>query len=72
MFPYHRLANREKLILPLEKSIKTLKSMIIATVGTEFFEQKRTKSISFLGPKIWNELNSNMKTVATTAFFMHL
>ena len=45
--------------------------MIIATVGTELFEQKRTKSISFLGPKIWNELNSNMKTVATTAFFMH-
>ena len=32
--PYHRLANRKKFILPLEKYFKTLKGMIIGTVDT--------------------------------------
>ena len=32
--PYHRITNRNKLILPLEKYLKTLKNMIIGTVGT--------------------------------------
>ena len=32
--PYHRLVNRKKLILSLEKYFKTLKDMIIGTVGT--------------------------------------
>ena len=27
--------------------------------------------MSFLGPKFWNKLNSNIKTAATTAFFTH-
>ena len=31
---YHRLANRKKLILPLEKYFKTLNDMIIGTAGT--------------------------------------
>ena len=31
---YHRLANRKKLILPLEKYFKTLKNMIIGTSCT--------------------------------------
>ena len=30
---------------------------------------KGQKSMSFLGPKIWNKLSSNMKTAATTASF---
>ena len=32
---------------------------------------KGQKSISFLGPNIWNKLSSNTKTVANTASFMH-
>ena len=28
---------------------------------------KGQKSMSFLGPKIWNKLSSNIKTAATTA-----
>ena len=32
--PYHSLADREKLILPLEKYFKTLKDLIIGTLGT--------------------------------------
>ena len=32
--PYHRLVNRKKFILSLEKYFKTLKDMIIGTVGT--------------------------------------
>ena len=32
---------------------------------------KGQKSMSFLGPKIWNKLHSNIKAAATTAFFMH-
>ena len=32
---------------------------------------KGQKSVSFLGPKIWNKLNSNIKTAATTASFTH-
>ena len=31
---YHKLANRMKLILPLEKHFKTLNNMIIGTAGT--------------------------------------
>ena len=29
------------------------------------------KDISFLGPKIWNKVSSNIKTAATTATFTH-
>ena len=29
------------------------------------------KSMSFLGPKIWNMLSSNTKAIATTASFTH-
>ena len=29
------------------------------------------KKVSFLGPKIWTKLSSNIKTAATTASFMH-
>ena len=36
--PYHRLANKKKLILPLRKYSKTLKDMSIGTVGTYVFE----------------------------------
>ena len=32
---------------------------------------KRQKSMSFLGPKIWNKVSANIKTAATTSFFMH-
>ena len=32
---------------------------------------KGQKCMSFLGPKFWNKLNSNIKTAATTAFFTH-
>ena len=32
---------------------------------------KGQKSISFLDPKIWNMLNSNIKAAATTASFTH-
>ena len=32
---YHRLTNRKKLILPLEKYFKTLNDMIIGTAGTK-------------------------------------
>lgn len=32
---------------------------------------KRQKSTSFLGPKIWNRLSSNVKTAATTVSFAH-
>ena len=31
--PYHRLANRKKLILPIEKYFKTLKGIIMGTIG---------------------------------------
>ena len=33
---------------------------------------KGQNSISFLGPKIWNKLSSNIKTATTTASFTHL
>ena len=39
---YHRLANRKKLILPLEKYFKTLKNMIIGTSCTQLFESFTT------------------------------
>ena len=32
---------------------------------------KGQKSMSFLGPKIWNKLSSNIKTAATTSSFTH-
>ena len=32
---------------------------------------KGQKSMSFPGPKIWNKLSSNIKTVATAASFTH-
>ena len=32
---------------------------------------KGQKSMSFLGPKIWNMLSSNIKVAATTASFTH-
>ena len=32
---------------------------------------KGQKSMSFLRPKIWNKLSSNIKTAATTASFMN-
>ena len=32
---------------------------------------KGQKSMSFLGPKIWNKVSSNIKTAATTSSFMH-
>ena len=32
---------------------------------------KEQKNMSFLRPKIWNKLNSNIKTAATTASFTH-
>ena len=32
---------------------------------------KEQKSMSFLGPEIWNKLSSNIKTVATTYSFTH-
>ena len=32
---------------------------------------KGQKSTSFLEPKIWNKLSSNIKTAATTASFTH-
>ena len=32
---------------------------------------KGQKSMSFLGLEVWNKLNSNIKTAATTASFMH-
>ena len=35
---YHRLANRKKLIFPLEKYFKTLNDMIIGTAGTKLLE----------------------------------
>ena len=35
---YNRLANRKKLILPLEKYFKTLKDMIIGTESFTFFQ----------------------------------
>ena len=34
---YNRLANRKKLILPLEKYFKTLKDMIIGTESSKIF-----------------------------------
>ena len=33
---------------------------------------KGQKSMSFLGPKIWNKVSLNIKTVATTSSFTHL
>ena len=33
---------------------------------------KRQKSMSFLGPKIWNKISSNIKTAGTTSFMHHL
>ena len=32
---------------------------------------KEQKSMSFLGPKIWNKVSSNIKTAATTSSFTH-
>ena len=32
---------------------------------------KEQKSMSFLGPKIWNKLSSNIETAATTTYFTH-
>ena len=32
---------------------------------------KEQKSMSFLGPKIWNKLSSSTKTAATAASFTH-
>ena len=32
---------------------------------------KAQKSMSFLGPKIWKKLSSNIETAATTASFKH-
>ena len=32
---------------------------------------KGQKSMSFLGPKIWNKVSSNIKTAATTSSFTH-
>ena len=32
---------------------------------------KGQKSMSFLGPKMWNKVSSNIKTVASTSFFKH-
>ena len=32
---------------------------------------KRQKIISFFGPKIWSQVNSNIKTAATTSSFTH-
>ena len=34
-------------------------------------KNKRQKSISFLGTKIWNKVSSNIKTAATTSSFTH-
>ena len=38
-----------------------------------FFEgrSKGQKSMTFLGPKIWNKVSSNIKTASTTSSFMH-
>ena len=33
---------------------------------------KRQKSMSFLGPKIWKKISSNIKTAGTTSFMHHL
>ena len=32
---------------------------------------KGQKSMSFLGPKVWNKLSSNIETAPTTASFTH-
>ena len=32
---------------------------------------KRQKTMSFLGPKIWNKISSNITTAATTSSFMY-
>ena len=32
---------------------------------------KGQKSMSFLGPKIWNKISLNIKTTAITSFFTH-
>ena len=32
---------------------------------------KGQKGMSFLGPKIWNKISSNIKTAPTTSFFTH-
>ena len=32
---------------------------------------KEQKSMSFLGPKIWNKSSSNIETAVTTASFTH-
>ena len=32
---------------------------------------KEQKSMSFLGPKIWNKVSSNIKTAGTTSSFTH-
>ena len=32
---------------------------------------KEQKSMSFLGPKIWNKVSSNIKTAATISTFTH-
>ena len=45
---YNRLANREKLILPLEKYFKTLKDMISGTELFTIFQSGRNN-----GVKLW-------------------
>ena len=42
IFRYHRLAIKNKLILPLEKFFKTLKDMITGTLGRQLFESFTT------------------------------
>ena len=52
---YHRLANRNKFILPLEKYFKTSNHMIIdGTAGTKLFESFTTfQSVWNNGVEIW-------------------
>ena len=45
---YNRIANRKKLILPLEKYFKTLKDMIIGTESFAVFQIGRNN-----GAKLW-------------------
>ena len=47
-FHYNRLANRKKLILPLEKYLKTLKDMIIGTESFTVFQSGWNN-----GVKLW-------------------
>ena len=51
--------------IPLCRTIKEQKNMSYPR------PIKEQKNMSFLRPKIWNKLNSNIKTAATTASFTH-